>query len=144
MVAPFFGFTSVYRYLPGMRLPVSLTRVNLTLCRGRILAATERACMSGASNKRSAQMKNMDLLAYQDMMAGVTKDVHDTCAGMEISVMWDDGKARIITGSHKVKLWNNLGAVEFHIDHDDLLAKGNSYKGFLVLVETRAKKELSV
>jgi hypothetical protein len=103
-----------------------------------------QACMSRASNKRSVQMKKMDLLAYQDMMAGVTKDIHDACAGMEISVMWDDGKARMITGMHKVKLWNNLGDVEFHIEHDDLAAKGNAYKGFLILVETRVKKELSV
>ena len=89
-------------------------------------------------------MKNMDLFAFQDMMAGITNDIHDVCTGAEIWVMWDDGKARMVTGTHKVKLWNNLGAVEFHIDHDDLVAKGNSYKGFLVLVESRVKRELCV
>ena len=89
-------------------------------------------------------MKNMDLLAYQGMMAGVTKDIHEACAGMEIYVMWDDGKARMIAGTHKLKLWNNLGALEFNVEHDDLVAKGNAYKGFLILVETRAKKELTI
>jgi hypothetical protein len=89
-------------------------------------------------------MKNMDLLAFQDMMSGVTTDIHEVCAGAEISVMWDDGKARMVTGTHTVKLWNNLGEVIFHVEHDDLVARGNAYKGFLILVETRVKRELTV
>ena len=89
-------------------------------------------------------MSKQDLFAYQDTMAGATKDIHEACAGMEISVMWDDGKARMVTGTHKVKVWNNLGSVKFQIDHDDLLNKGNSYKGFLILIAQRIKNELGM
>lgn len=89
-------------------------------------------------------MTNQDLFAYQEIMAGITKDIHDACKGMEVSVMWDDGKLRMVTGDHQVKVWNNLGAVEFRVGHDVLLEKGNAYKGFLMLIAMRIKKELSV
>jgi hypothetical protein len=91
-----------------------------------------------------SRMTKQDLFAYQDTMEGVTKDIHDACAGMEISVMWDNGKLRMVPGMHTVKVWNNLGAVEFHIDHHDLLERGDAYKGFLLLIATRIKKELGV
>jgi hypothetical protein len=89
-------------------------------------------------------MTKQDLFAYQDTMAGVTRDIHDACAGMEISVLWDDGKLRMVTGSHKVKVWNNLGSVEFHVDHGDLLERGDAYKGFLTLIAGRIRKGLGV
>ena len=89
-------------------------------------------------------MTTQDLFAYQETMAGVTKDIHAACAGMEISVMWDDGKLRIITGDHKVKVWNNLGEVEFHVTHDILLERGNAYKGFLTLLELQVRKKLGL
>ena len=41
-------------------------------------------------------MTQQDLLSYQDTMAGVTKDIHEACPGLEINVMWDDGKLRMI------------------------------------------------
>lgn len=89
-------------------------------------------------------MTKQDLFAYQDTMAGVTKDIHDACAGMEISVLWDDGKLRMVTGKHKVKVWNNLGSVEFRVDHDDLLERGDAYKGFLTLIAVRIQKGLDL
>jgi hypothetical protein len=89
-------------------------------------------------------MTKQDLFAYQNTMAGVTKDIHDACAGMEISVLWDDGKLRMVTGRHKVKVWNNLGSVEFHVDHDYLLERGDAYKGFLMLIAARIQKGLGV
>jgi hypothetical protein len=89
-------------------------------------------------------MTKQDLFAYQDTMAGVTRDIHNACAGMEIAILWDDGKIRMVTGSHKVKVWNNLGSVEFHVDHDDLLERGDAYKGFLTLIAARIRKGLGV
>ena len=89
-------------------------------------------------------MTKQDLFAYQDTMAGATKDIHNTCAGLDISVLWDDGKLGMVTGTHKVKVWNNLGSVEFHIDHNDVVERGIAYKGFLMLIATRIQKELSL
>jgi hypothetical protein len=89
-------------------------------------------------------MTTQDLFAYQETMAGVTKDIHAACAGMEISVMWDDGKLRITTGDHKVKVWNNLGEVEFRVTLDILLERGNAYKGFLTLIELQIRKKLGM
>jgi hypothetical protein len=89
-------------------------------------------------------MPKQDLFAYQETMAGVTKAIHDACAGMEISVMWDDGKLRMIPGKHKVKVWNDLGKVILRVDHDILLDKGDAYKGFLILLTTQARKKLGV
>ena len=89
-------------------------------------------------------MTKQDLFAYQDTMAAATKDIHAICAGLDISVLWDDGKLGMVTGTHKVKVWNNLGSVEFLIDHDDVLERGNSYKGFLTLLATRSQKGLSL
>ena len=89
-------------------------------------------------------MTKQDLFAYQDTMAAATKDIHDTCKGLDISVMWDDGKLGMVTGTHKVKVWNNLGSVEFHIDHNDVLERGNAYKGFLIMMTTKIKKDLNL
>ena len=89
-------------------------------------------------------MNTLDMFAYQEAMAGVTKDIHDACPGTEISVLWDDGKLRMVTGIHKLRVWNNLGTVDFSVDHHDLLEKGNSYKGFLALVAARVHKGLDV
>ena len=89
-------------------------------------------------------MTKQDLFAYQDTMADATKDIHKTCAGLDISVLWDDGKLGMVTGNHKVKVWNNLGSVEFNIDHDDVLERGIAYKGFLTLIGMRIRKELSL
>ena len=87
-------------------------------------------------------MTNLDLLSYQDIMSGVTKDIHAGCPGMEIAVMWDDGKLRMITGEHKVKVWNDLGQVVFRVSHDDLLERGTAYKGFLTLLTMQIQKSL--
>jgi hypothetical protein len=89
-------------------------------------------------------MTDVDLFAYQDTMAGVTRDIHDACHGAEISVLWDDGKLRMVTGRHKVKVWNNLGSVELRINHRDLVEKGNAYKGFLALIAARVHRRMDV
>ena len=89
-------------------------------------------------------MTKQDLFAYQDTMAAATKDIHHTCEGLDISVLWDDGKLGMVTGAHKVKVWNDLGSVELRIDHDDILERGNAYKGFLTLLATRIQKGLSL
>jgi len=89
-------------------------------------------------------MTKQDLFGYQDTMAAATKDIHNTCAGLDISILWDDGKLGMVTGAHKVKVWNDLGSVEFRIDHDDVLERGNAYKGFLALLATRIQKNLSL
>jgi hypothetical protein len=88
--------------------------------------------------------RKQDLFAYQDTLAGVTKDIHDACAGMEVSVLWDKGKLRKVAGAHTVKVWNNLGSVEFRVDHDDLVERGDAYKGFLLLLSAQIKKKLGV
>ena len=89
-------------------------------------------------------MTNQDMFAYQETMEGVTKDIHAACPDMEISVMWDDGKLRMNNDEHKVKVWNNLGHVEFHVAHEILLERGSAYKGFLTLLGVHAQKELRV
>ena len=89
-------------------------------------------------------MAKQDLLAYQDTLAGVTKDIHDACAGMEISVLWDDDKLRMVTGKHKVKVWNNLGSVVFRVNHDDLVERGDAYQGFLTLIALSIQKKLGL
>ena len=62
-------------------------------------------------------MTQQDLLSYQDTMAGVTKDIHEACPGLEVNVMWDDGKLRMVTGDHKVRVWNDLGEVHRSEEH---------------------------
>jgi hypothetical protein len=89
-------------------------------------------------------LTTQDLLDYQDTMAAATRDIHAACPGHEISVLWDDGKLRMITGRHKVKVWNSLGSFEFAIDHDNLLRKDDAYKGLLALVAARVQKSLTV
>ena len=87
-------------------------------------------------------MTQQDLLSYQDTMAGVTKDIHEACPGLEINVMWDDGKLRMVPGEHKVRVWNDLGEVVLHVAHDILLERGNAYKGFLTLLKVQIEKSL--
>ena len=87
-------------------------------------------------------MTQQDLLSYQDTMAGVTKDIHAACPGLEVNVMWDDGKLRMINGDHKVRVWNDLGEVQLHVAHDILLERGNAYKGFLTLLTVQIEKSL--
>ena len=87
-------------------------------------------------------MTTQDLLSYQDTMAGVTKDIHEACPGLEINVMWDDGKLRMVPGEHKVRVWNDLGEVVLHVAHDILLERGNAYKGFLTLLKVQIEKSL--
>ena len=87
-------------------------------------------------------MTQQDLLSYQDTMADVTKDIHEACPGLEINVMWDDGKLRMVTGDHKVRVWNDLGEVYLHVGHDILLERGNAYKGFLTLLTVQIEKSL--
>jgi hypothetical protein len=89
-------------------------------------------------------MTKQDIFAYQDTMASVTKDIHAACPGFEFSVLWDDSKMRMNQREHKVKITNNLGSVEFRINHDDLLERGDAYKGFLTMVATRVQKGLGV
>lgn len=89
-------------------------------------------------------MTKQDLFAYQDTMAAATTDIHKTCAGLDITVLWDDGRLGMVTGRHKVRIWNNLGSVELRIDHDDVLERGNAYKGFLALLTSKIQKGLSL
>ncbi len=85
-----------------------------------------------------------DLFAYQETMANVTRDIHQASSGAEISVLWDEGRMTMVTGVHKVRVWNNLGSVEFQIAHDDLLEGGNAYQGFLALIALQIGKKLAM
>ena len=87
-------------------------------------------------------MTTQDLLSYQDTMTEVTKEIHASCPGLELNVMWDDGKLRMINGEHKVKVWNDLGEVVFRVGHDILLERGNAYKGFITLLTMQINKSL--
>ena len=89
-------------------------------------------------------MKKEDLFAFQDTMAKVTRDIHKSSPGAEISVLWDNGRMGMVTGVHQVKIWNNLGSIEFHITHDDLLEGGNAYQGFLALIALQIGKKLTM
>jgi hypothetical protein len=89
-------------------------------------------------------MTPQDLFAYQDTMLRVSQDIHETSPGAEFSVLWDDGKMSMVTGLHKVRIWNSLGSVEFHIEHNDILERGNAYKGFLALAAVQIGKKLTM
>lgn len=89
-------------------------------------------------------MKSQDLFAYQATMADATKDIHSACGNVELSILWDDGKIGMVTGTHKVRIWNALGSAEFQITHDELLAQGNAYKGVLAMIAATASKKMRV
>ena len=89
-------------------------------------------------------MKNQDLFAYQATMAGATKDIHSACGNVELSILWDDGKIGLVTGTHNVRIWNALGSAKFHIAHDELLVQGNAYRGILAMIAATASKKMSV
>ncbi len=89
-------------------------------------------------------MTNQDLFAYQASMAGATKDIHHACGDVEIAILWDDGKIGLVTGVHKVRIWNALGSAELHITHDELLERGNAYTGFLAMIAATALKKMKV
>ena len=89
-------------------------------------------------------MTNQDLFAYQDTVAAATQDIHRSCGDLEISVLWDDGKLGMVLDTHKVRLWNALGAAEFHITHDELLEHGNAYRGVLAMIAAAALKKMTV
>ena len=88
-------------------------------------------------------MTSTDLFAYQDAMMRATKDVHDRCAA-EVSVLWDDGKFGMVTGTHKVRIWNGLGSVELEITHDNLMARGDAYRHFLERAAAAAHQKLAL
>ena len=56
--------------------------------------------------------KKQDLFAHHDTLAGVTRDIHDACAGMEVSVLWDKGKLGKVGGAHTVNEFINTAPVE--------------------------------
>ena len=89
-------------------------------------------------------MTTQDLFAYQASMAGATKDIHNSCGDVELSILWDDGRIGMVTGIHKVRIWNALGSGEFHITNDELLERGNAYTGFLAMITATALKKMSL
>ncbi len=88
-------------------------------------------------------MTSEDLFLYQDEIAYATKDIHDRCAG-EVSILWDDGKLAMVTGSHRVKVWNGLGSVDFELKHDDLVERGAAYQRFLDRIASAVKAKLTL
>lgn len=88
-------------------------------------------------------MRNEDLFHYQDTLMRVTHDIHERC-GVDVSVLWDDGKLSMVTGRHRVKVWNGLGSLEFEVEHEDLVQRGAGYQRFLDNVATMVRQKLSV
>jgi hypothetical protein len=88
-------------------------------------------------------MTDTDLLAYQDEIARATKDLHARCA-VEVNVLWDGGRFGMVTGTHKVRIWNGLGSVELEITHDNLVARGEAYRHFLDRAAAAAHQKLAL
>lgn len=93
--------------------------------------------------RQEAAMTSEDLFLYQDEITRATKDIHDRCRG-DISILWDDGKLTMVTGTHRVKVWNGLGSVDFELTHDDLVERGAAYQRILDQVASAVKAKLTL
>ena len=56
-------------------------------------------------------MKTEDFFAYQDLLARAVNDIHARC-GNAIDVLWDRGRLTPVHGTHQVRIWNGLGAID--------------------------------
>jgi hypothetical protein len=88
-------------------------------------------------------MTSTDLFSYQDEMLRATRDIHERC-GVEVNVLWDDGKFGAVTGIHKIRVWNGLGSVDLEITHDNLMARGDAYRHFLDRAAAAARQKLTL
>lgn len=88
-------------------------------------------------------MTSEDLFLYQDEITRATKDIHDRCGG-DVSILWDDGKLAMVTGTHRVKVWNALGSVDFTVKHGDLVERGAAYQGFIDRIASVVKAKLTL
>ncbi|HEX6006933.1 MAG TPA: hypothetical protein VFY80_03165 [Burkholderiales bacterium] len=88
-------------------------------------------------------MKTEDFFAYQDLLARAVNDIHARC-GNAIDVLWDRGRLTPVHGTHQVRIWNGLGAIDAEIPHSDLAAGGVAYQRFLEHIETAVKDRLTV
>ena len=88
-------------------------------------------------------MTDKDQVAYREVMKRTTKDLHDRC-GVDLNILWDDGKLVHVDGFHKVKLWNGLGAFHYQVEHRNLMERGAAYRQFLEDVAAAVKQRLTV
>ena len=86
---------------------------------------------------------NPDLLAFEGELKRASKDIHERC-GVDLNILWDDGKYRMTGATHEVKVWNGLGTVHFQIGHGDLMERGNAYRLFLEKVASDVRQKLVV
>jgi hypothetical protein len=88
-------------------------------------------------------MTDTDLFTYQDAMMRATKEIHERCVS-EVNVLWDDGKFGMVTGTHKVRIWNGLGSVDLEITHDNLVGRDQAYRHFLERAAAAARQKLAL
>lgn len=81
--------------------------------------------------------------SYREAITLANKDIHARCDA-EIDLLWDDGKAHIGGSIHKIKVWNDLGSLDYLIDHRNLVERGAAYREFLEDLSAAVNRKLSL